>query len=262
MILRVSNIDSRDRIERLAEIYGWPVIIGEAPVQSGFVLEFEQGRLQLRDLAQPKIKPLFVDFLSGNMQHRRRFGLHKTQVFARAIGVTSRPGRRVIDATAGMGVDAFFLVCLGCVVTAIERSPIIYELLMDGFHRALLDDTIGEITAENLTILHADAAVYLGDLMDEARPDVVYLDPMYPEAVGKSALPKKEMQFFRKLVGPDLDGETLFAAAHRATRERVVVKRPKEAPPLAPNPTHVFAGKTARYDMYVVANQGSVTVSV
>ncbi|MCM2283128.1 MAG: class I SAM-dependent methyltransferase, partial [Bdellovibrionaceae bacterium] len=99
--IRVTSLESRRRLEPLAFRYGWPIVVGAAPIERGFVMEFEQDRLQLRDLEQPKLKPVSVDFLSGPMRHRRHHGLSKTQVFAKAIGVTPRVSRTVVDATAG-----------------------------------------------------------------------------------------------------------------------------------------------------------------
>ncbi len=52
------------------------------------------------------------------------------------------------------------------------------------------------------------------------RPQVVYLDPMFPHKQ-KSALVKKEMRVFQSLVGPDLDADGLLAPARQlATKAR------------------------------------------
>ncbi len=252
IVLRTTGFESRAVINKLAEKYGWPVIVGTPPVATGFVLEFGHDRLQLRDLAHPKMLPLVVDFLSPKMRHRRSQAGHRTQPFAKALGISARPGRTIIDTTAGLGVDAFFMVCLGCEVIAIERAPVIYELLMDGYRRAILNDEIGELIGENLRIVEGNASDFLLRLPSEQQPQVVYIDPMYPEVVGQSALPKKEMQIFRKLVGPDEDSTEIFRAALSKATDRIVVKRPMHADPLQPRPTHAFAGKTARYDMYLV----------
>lgn len=251
--LRVTNLESRQHLETLAQKYGWPVVIGSAPIAKGFALEFEHNRLQLRDLEQTKMSALSVDFLSGSLQHRRRHGISKNQIFAKAIGVGHRPGRTVIDTTAGLGTDAFMLACMDCKVISLERSAIVYELLEDGYRRALEDEEIGSWLSDYLQFLHVDSNEYLDRLPESQRPDVVYMDPMYPEVDGKSALPKKEMQIFRKLIGPDIDSSRVFAAAMTAAKDRVVVKRPNEAPPLAAGVTHSFMGKTARYDMYLVS---------
>lgn len=248
--VRVTSIESRRILEPLAAKYGWQLIIGAAPLAKGFVLEFEENRLQLRDLEQPKLSALSVDFLSGSMRHRRGHGLSKNQIFAKAVGIGHRPGRTVIDTTAGLGTDAFVLACMNCKVVAIERSPIVYELLEDGYRRALDDADVGPWLSDYLRFVRGDALEYLSELAGGRGPDVVYMDPMYPEAETKSALPKKEMQLLRKLIGLDVDSAHVLELARKVAKDRVVVKRPCDAQPLAEGVTHFFKGKTARYDMY------------
>ena len=81
-------------------------------------------------------------------------------------------------------------------------------------------------------------------------PQVVYLDPMFP-ASSKSALAKKEMQFFQDLVGQDTDADQLLNQALELASHRVVVKRPKLAPYLAEQkPTFSLTGKANRFDIY------------
>jgi len=83
------------------------------------------------------------------------------------------------------------------------------------------------------------------------RPDAVYLDPMFPPKRKKSAAVNKEMRLLRELVGDDLDAPDLLEVARGVARERVVVKRPDHAPPLAPYPSMSFLGKLVRYDVYL-----------
>jgi 16S rRNA (guanine1516-N2)-methyltransferase len=98
-----------------------------------------------------------------------------------------------------------------------------------------------------------DSMSFLTDLTGSAQSyDVIYLDPMYPER-SKSVLAKKEMQMLQKLIGHEEDAEHLLTAALAAAGKRVVVKRPKTAPPLADSsPTHSLSGKTTRYDVYMI----------
>ena len=246
----------------------------------GFALESETGegeesRLVLRDLQDSKKQPLYVDFTSGAVIHRLKHGLSKNQPFSRALGLKGGDEPlRVIDATAGLGVDAFFLAALGCHVRAVERSPIAFALLADGFRRLelLLDRgkfdegmftqkavDVLRVVRSHLSFERGDAAHILAELTDASdqsqRPDVVYLDPMYPdEGRSKSALPKKGMQIFHRLIGDDGDARDIFDLALRCARKRVVVKRPLYAAPLLENPTHIFEGKTARFDMYLARN--------
>lgn len=214
----------------------------------------EGTRLVLRDLSDPKLHPLAVDFLEPQKIHRLKYGLGKGQPLPRALGLKSlRPegAPYVFDATAGLGTDAFFMAAMGCRVHAVERSPVVYALLEDGYERLAQCEEMAEIAAR-LTIECGHAAELLRALAEDERPDVIYLDPMYPEeGRSESALPKKPMQMFRRLIGDDHDSAELFDAARAVARERVVVKRPLRAPAIAEKPTHVFEGKTARYDMYL-----------
>ena len=57
------------------------------------------------------------------------------------------------------------------------------------------------------------------------RPDVVYLDPMYPER-RKTAAVKKEMAYFHDLVGVAQDEAELLDAALDTAKKRIVVKTP------------------------------------
>jgi 16S rRNA (guanine1516-N2)-methyltransferase len=201
-------------------------------------LVFTGERLELRELTKARQKPLYVDFLHGKLEHRRKYGGGKNQLIAKAVG--AKKGLRILDATAGLGEDAFVLACLGCEMTLLERSPIIAALLEDGLKWANMD----------IKLIVADAISYMLNLPEKMRPDVVYLDPMYP-ARTKSALGKKEMRILREIVGEDLDAAELLQAALRAARKRVVVKRPKLAAHIpGPNPNLIFKGKSSRFDVY------------
>jgi 16S rRNA (guanine1516-N2)-methyltransferase len=178
---------------------------------------------------------------------RRRggaFGLPKRDPLRRAIGDRART---VADATAGLGRDAFLLAASGFAVTAIERSDIMLALLRDGLARAALDPEVREAIGDRLQLVPGDARAVLPTL---APPDAVYLDPMFPNK-SKSALAKKSIRLVRAAVGDDLDAADLFSAARAAARDRVVVKRSDDAPPLAPNPSFSIRGKLVRYDVYL-----------
>ena len=56
------------------------------------------------------------------------------------------------------------------------------------------------------------------------RPDVAYLDPMYPER-RKTAAVKKEMAYFHDLVGAAQDEAELLDASLNTAKKRIVVKR-------------------------------------
>ena len=197
-----------------------------------------------------------IDFVRGPSASRRRFSGSRSQPIAKAVGIRGTPPT-VVDATAGLGRDAFLLACLGCEVIAVERSPQIAGWVREALDRAaqVPDPSLQEIL-NRLTWVHGDSrAILLEGLeglskVDRFRPDVVYLDPMYPQRT-KSALAKKEMRLCRELVGDDADAEELFSIARTVARKRVVVKRHRLAPPLGPTPTMSYPGTRVRYDVYV-----------
>ncbi|MFT6927791.1 MAG: 16S rRNA (guanine1516-N2)-methyltransferase [Psychromonas sp.] len=212
-----------------------------------FQLHLLPEYLALEQKDDPQQGLVFVDFVSGSVAHRRKFGGGKGQAIAKAIGL--KPGVQVdvIDATAGLGRDAFVLASLGCNVTMIERSPVAAALLEDGLERAYLNLEIGVWMKQRMKLHFGSANEYL----QTQQTDVVYLDPMFPHKK-KSALVKKEMRVFQGVVGEDLDADSLLEVALNAARYRVVVKRPDYAPFLNDKkPTMSIKTKKNRFDVYV-----------
>ncbi|MGB0895202.1 MAG: class I SAM-dependent methyltransferase [Parashewanella sp.] len=219
--------------------------------ESLFELKFEQNILGLYKRDEPKLSAISVDFVTGAVAHRRKFGGGKGQAIAKAVGMKKGLTPAVVDATAGLGRDAFVLASLGCEVTLIERHPVVAALLEDGLKRGYQDAEIGEWMQQRMRLFHGNSQTSLAELPLTA--DVVYLDPMYPHRE-KSALVKKEMRVFQSLVGSDLDADALLEPALKLANKRVVVKRPDYAPPLEQKaPSTVIAQKKNRFDIYVKA---------
>jgi 16S rRNA (guanine1516-N2)-methyltransferase len=232
------------------------------PTDSGYshVLTYKtdagQMCLELRATHKGAPGPLRVDFTKGALAFRSLHGTRNNEPLARAVGLKSPVFPSVLDATAGLGRDAFILATLGCRVDMAERSPIIAALLRDGLARALASDNARAV-AGRMRLHVGDAADIMAGFAEHERPDVVYLDPMYPHR-GKSALVKKEMRLLRALVGEDPDTPQLLEAALTAARKRVVVKRPRLAaalPGIAPS--HSLTGNTTRFDIYVRTHRDS-----
>lgn len=213
-----------------------------------FSLQVGALGIQLQSQQEKNVGALRVDFVDGAAAHRRKFGGGKGQMIAKAIGIQSGISPTVLDATAGLGRDAFVLATLGCQVTLIERQPIIATLLEDGLMRAMLDVEISFII-QRMKLLKGSAIDLMKNWSEEI-PQVIYLDPMFPHR-DKSALVKKEMRLFRPLVGDDLDASSLLEEALALASHRVVVKRSRKAPAvegIAPN--YSLEGKSSRYDIY------------
>ncbi len=243
--IRVEAITAADQAtaEQWAQALGLP-LAGQAE----FALQVGVDGLQLQELALSAPGPLRVDFIDGALAHRRQFGGGSGQMIAKAVGI--QPGVRptVLDATAGLGRDAFVLACLDCQVQMIERNPIVAALLADGLRRARLDLQVAAIV-ERMPLLVGDA-IELMSVWAAPAPQVIHLDPMFPSR-DKSALVKKEMRLFKPLVGADDDAPALLAAALALATHRVVVKRARKAPAIRGTaPTYSLEGKSSRYDIY------------
>ncbi|MDF3935246.1 class I SAM-dependent methyltransferase [Pseudomonas citronellolis] len=216
--------------------------------EADFALQLGDDGLQLLQLGPDSPGPVRVDFLEGAAAHRRQFGGGSGQMIAKAVGVQPGVRPRVLDATAGLGRDAFVLASLGCEMQLIERQALIGALLEDGLARAARDPEVGAIVAR-MQLHQGNAIALMGAWQGEA-PQVIYLDPMFPHR-DKSALVKKEMRLFRPLVGDDMDAPALLQAALALASHRVVVKRPRKAPIIdGAKPSYSLEGKSSRYDIY------------
>lgn len=225
--------------------FGLP-LASERP-SSGYWLELGPERLAL--FTADGHGEVYADFVGGAAKHRREHGGGKGQPVAKAVGLKGKDGLTVVDATAGLGRDAFVLASLGCNMTLVERSPVAAALLADALVRAANDPGTAAIAAR-MMLVHADASQWLAGLSEQDKPEVIYLDPMFPDT-GKSAAAKKDMQAFQVVIGDDLDTERLLAVAVTAAKKRVVVKRPRLGAPIAGVVrTGEMVGKSTRFDLY------------
>lgn len=197
----------------------------------------------------PGTDTLICDFVGGAVRHRFRFGGGRGQALPKAVGMKGGNTPMVVDATAGLGRDAFLLASLGAAVTLIERSPEMHRLLQDGLARATdAGDDVAAVVAR-MTLLHGDAR----DLLPTLSPEVVLVDPMHPPRK-KSALVKNELRLIREIVGTDEDSIDLMKVALATARNRVVLKWPQRADPMTGIrlPSHRIAGKSTRYDVFML----------
>ena len=127
------------------------------------VLNFSPEYTELRDLSHNT--SIHVDFLSGALAHRRQYGGGRGQAIAKAIGLKQgMPVPSVLDATAGLGKDAYILACLGCNITLIERSPFVAELVKDAIDRAEDDEAFQDILKRGFTLVQVDAIDHMQHL--------------------------------------------------------------------------------------------------
>ena len=246
------NDSDRDHALALSQRLGLPLLDQWDLKDERFslLLICDGGTRRLQQTGRKAPGPVQADFVSGAVAHRRKFGGGKGQMIAKAVGIKGSVRPQVADVTAGLGRDSFVLATLGCEVTMVERSPIIHALLEAGLEQAQRDPEVADI-ASRMHLVHSDSIEWLqSQQVTEHRPQVVYVDPMFPHT-DKSAMVKKEMRVFRDVVGDDDDSAALLSAALEAAENRVVVKRPRKAPVIdGQAPGYELSGKSSRYDIY------------
>ena len=243
-LLLTEDPADREKAAALAEQLGLKAVFFREETETETVwlalcrdgLALTDGAMTLRgDLAAliPRLRP---DRLGG-------------ELLVRAARIRGASGAlTAVDATAGLGEDALLLAASGFRVRMYERDPVIAALLADALERAeRVPELAGPVS--RMTLLREDSrgALEKGDL----RPDVVYLDPMFPEKT-KSALTGKKFQLLHRLAVPCAEEEALLRAALAARPRRVVVKRPLKGPWLAGvRPGHTIRGNAVRNDCLV-----------
>ena len=170
------------------------------------------------------------------------------ELLVRAARVRGVEAPTAVDATAGLGEDSLLLAAAGFTVTMYEKDPVIAALLRDALERAAANPELAPVAAR-MTLVEGDSVAGLRDL--GFSPDVVFLDPMFPERT-KSAAVKKKFQLLHHLERPCDNEAELLGAALTAHPRKVVIKRPPKGPLLAgAKPSYQVSGKAVRYDVIV-----------
>ncbi|WP_339858000.1 class I SAM-dependent methyltransferase [Pseudohongiella acticola] len=236
----------------------------------GLMLSYVNNRLTLSRPSSRESGAVCVDFNDAKLNFRLTQSLSREAVVKAVGGCVSHQQAslappHLIDATAGLGQDAFILAAAGWQVSLVEQSPVVHALLEDGLRRAReavavsdMNQQLSAPIARQLRMLKqilarltlcepGDSAVVLPSLESAS---VIYLDPMFPGR-GKAARVKKNRFLLQQLHGAEATGEGLLPVALKLTA-KVVVKRPRLALPLGGlTPASSLTGKTSRFDIYV-----------
>ncbi len=203
--------------------------------EDGLFLTDDTGQILKGDFTRmiPRLK---VNNLSGEM-------------LVKAAKIKNCDGElTALDATAGLGEDSFILAAAGFNVTLYEKNPIIYELLTDALKRA---ENVPELAGvvKRMKAVNDDSINAMRS--QENPPDVILLDPMFPERQ-KSALVKKKLQMIQKLETPCANEKEMMRAAIEAKPKKLIVKRPPKGEFLAGiKPDYSIKGKAVRFDCFV-----------
>ncbi len=251
--------DDENWLFSLANRHGLHVSREGCPGLSEVFLSYDESCLSLSRQQHRAPAPTLVDFGAAALTWRRNTS-GKAQGIGQAVGLKKLANPWVLDATAGLGRDGFILASLGCRVTLVERSPILAALLEDGFRRGRCsgDQHLSAIL-ERMELLTGDARDHLHALhgRGEPRPDVIYLDPMFP-ARNKSAMVKKDMALLQALLPVDDNLDELLELAIQVAKHRVVVKRPgARTSDKERRPAFQVPGKSCHFDVYLPVEKGS-----
>lgn len=240
------------RAEALAGELGLPLAQGALAEKRGYLLVRKdclglglgKENIQSRQVFWPSLNDLDVSSKAGRSSR---------QPLLKAI--FGRRGRSipplVLDATAGLGRDAWILAAHGARVRALERSGPVFALLRDSLARAGIQSPA---TARRIVPLYCEALDFLQSQGRDKRPDVVYLDPLFSQQKRKTA-PWKGMQILQDLLaGEELQQEKLLQAALELASKRVVFKRPARSKPIevqGSRPSLQIKSKALRFDIYL-----------
>jgi len=208
-------------------------------VRQAYRLQRVNDRLELCARDDSSGICLRIDDLQRRVRQGRKLAL------AKACGV--RPGLRVLDGMAGLGLDGMTLATLGCDVLMVERNPLLAELLADAVSRIPTRIDVAGVIAHRF----ADVR----DVLAEGRRfDAIYLDPMFP-ARDKHALPRKSAQVLSDLIGAADDDLPATVTDSIRIAARVVVKRRRHDAAIG-RPDWQILGRSVRFDVY----RGSLAV--
>lgn len=170
------------------------------------------------------------------------------ELLVRAARVRGVEAPTAVDATAGLGEDSLLLAAAGFSVRLYEKDQVIAALLRDALERAAALPELADVVVR-MELFEEDSVEALPHL--DFSPDVVLLDPMFPERT-KSAAVKKKFQLLHHLERPCENEGELLDAALAACPRKIVIKRPPKGPVLAGvKPSYQVTGKAVRYDVIV-----------
>ena len=195
--------------ERWAEMLRLPVVTDAAELSPDRLhLQADEGGLSL---VQGKLS-VRGDFI--HMIPRLRPSNLNREFLVKAGRMKGIERPVAIDATAGLGEDSLLLAAAGFRVHLFEYNSVIAALLLDAMERARAVPELREpVSRMELHVGDSIEAMNRAEDSIGGIPDLVLLDPMFPERQ-KSALVKKKFQLIHRLESPCMEEETLLKPAN------------------------------------------------
>ncbi|CAL4325731.1 Ribosomal RNA small subunit methyltransferase J [Buchnera aphidicola (Eriosoma lanigerum)] len=211
-------------------------------------LIYDDKKYKIFNSQHKKIEKTWIEFNSKELNYRRKNKTKKEHI-AKAVGIKKNYFPNILDVTAGLGKDAFILASLGCQVLMLEHNPILAILLANGLDRGFQDPEIGTWLKKRLSLIYTSSEYFL--LHTKIKPNVIYLDPMFPKKT-KTAKSKKDIHLIKSIVSKQKNTNLLLTLSRLLAENRVVVKRPINAPFLNNMITYsTIKTKNYRFDIYL-----------
>lgn len=129
----------------------------------GFSLDDALIQIECRQKTKSKL-PHFSDIIYPSVQASEQASHEAVaQLHAELIGY----GKKVLDMTAGLGIDAMTIAMRGNYVTAVE---------MDSARAETLKQNVNDLSIPNLSIVNGDSVEYIASTQDN-RIDCIFIDP-------------------------------------------------------------------------------------
>mmetsp|Transcript_24839 Transcript_24839/g.36729 ORF Transcript_24839/g.36729 Transcript_24839/m.36729 type:complete len:417 (+) Transcript_24839:179-1429(+) len=242
--------------------------IGIQPIKDQ--MERNPRRQKKKKFKSRNMQPVHIDFCpSSSSSLGKRFSNTGGEMLLKAVAISkygdASDGAVVCDLCAGFGQDSMILASHSSLkkLYMVERDPIVGMLLHDAIRRlnliAEMDDCTdsgmnndrnkARFLAKRLHLKLNDSVSFCKEMLEinkinssaVDRPDICYLDPMFPPRT-KSAAVKKNMQILHGLFQTNgtmsedrkrsIEERELLQVALSLAKSRVVVKRPVNAPAL------------------------------
>jgi 16S rRNA (guanine1516-N2)-methyltransferase len=229
--------------------------------------------LEIYSTENKKMKPFYLDFLSGQWNQRRKEA--KSELVTKAFGKTDI----IIDFTAGIGRDSMILASSGKKMILFEQNIILFLLLQNALQRFF---SVHPSFQERIQLHYGKAQSQqetIQTLLSVSNSNFskvsVYLDPMYPESMDeRKAKVKKETQMIHALLKAsnqhysnetefenEENNRSLFETAKQVANDRIVVKRdlsglslqvPEKRTGQLLLPHSKVMGSNQRFDIYFI----------
>ncbi len=231
-----------------------------AEPEEGFRLRKTDGGWELEVLDGSGWKPLRIDFRKGPLAVRRERSpvMHEPlrDLLQGQGPALAKQAPRVWDGTLGLGEDSFLMASWGCEVVSFERNPLLFFLVDRALAAYRADAAAPPLKWE---LRFGDVRSHFDASLDVARrPEIIYLDPMYPDRK-KAALGTKELRVVKGVVGNAPVGEEndLVARAMSFATKKVLLKRPLHAETLVVEGRAPQAklGRSTRWDIYAARSR-------